>query len=203
MAFKNALNKPALSTAPAPRILSAVPKQAPIPAPPPTPIGFGHLVEQIKQVIDKNRFEVYFKGKPPAEVITKLKENKFWWNPHDKYWFNKDTADSRAFLKSYLNADVEELPKLPEADDTVAIPPVTAPPPVAAPPVTPLMDVGLDSPPPKQENLYEASAKYDNEPLVTFRRQCDELLVQLQIPASDLFLVAIDALHKQTFPDAK
>ena len=43
---------------------------------------------------EHNGIELYFDGKPEAEVLTLLKTNKWRWNPKKTCWYNKYSKDS-------------------------------------------------------------------------------------------------------------
>lgn len=43
---------------------------------------------------EQNGIELYFDGKPEAEILTLLKTNKWRWNPKKSCWYNKYSKDS-------------------------------------------------------------------------------------------------------------
>lgn len=85
-------------------------------------------------------------------------------------WFALDSQTRRTFCKQVLGAkDLEPLPE-----------------PVAPAPEPDIKIVVRDTPP-------------DNSPFGIYKRQVDELCAELKMEPTDMFLFAIDALHKATF----
>lgn len=55
-----------------------------------------------------NGVELYFEGKPMAEVLTNLKENKFRWNRTKKCWYAKQNENSMKVAEMYGSKENQE-----------------------------------------------------------------------------------------------
>lgn len=130
---------------------------------------------------------------PPEDLTCKVRvllatnELEVWFNKHPgnhwagvlgqagfhangSSWFAPDTQERRIFCREALSA--KDLELLPE--------------PVAPAPEPEIKIVVRDTPP-------------DNTPFGIYKRQVDELCAELKMEPTDMFLFAIDALHKATF----
>lgn len=145
------------------------------------------LTVTIDRVLNRHRLDVFFNQKPSEEILKSLRAHDFHYRPSDKAWYNKDTETNRIFLEYAFGAhfvdssDVEDS-KSYEVSDNSILDNV----------VVPENSVTLTSV--NNEKDLEVSPQF-----AKFRSQTNELLEHLKCEPADLMLIAIDALHKQTF----
>lgn len=128
----------------------------------------------IELVVNANRIDLSWDRPPFDSTLRLLKDNGWRWDEDRRKCRHEDTQAIREWLRKTFQADIEDKNPPP------AIPPVQPP----TPPVT--------AETPEDEPIDEVFAVY--------RRQIDELIIELKISPADLQLRAIDALHKQVFP---
>lgn len=120
--------------------------------------------------ITPNQLHVWFNRYPGPNIIADLKSAGFSWNSH--IWWAIDSEPKRAFCRARLNAT--------ELD------------PYKTPIVTP-------TPNPMPQIIVAPESEPDNSVFGIYKRQVDELCEHLKLCPADLFLHAIDQLHKTTF----
>lgn len=149
------------------------------------------ILANVEQVLNRNRLDIFFPEKPAAEVLQQLRDNGFWFRPSDKAWFNKDTAEVRAFVCGLLDLSPDSFADNAKAQngtlrnsqpdytvqaDAVAYPTAVVPAPIIA-------------------DDYEATEKAETEQADKVRRLCDAL----SVTPGQLMHKAVNCLYDLTF----
>lgn len=173
MAFLNALQAKAQTIDNSLKASQPISRQSePVKQPEPKPVGPEVTIE-INDT--KNRIDIFFSAKPSELILNKLRCAGWHFRPTDKAWYHFDSDEHREFIRDNFNVELDN--RSPEIV-TRSEPAVT---PALPEPATP-------------------SDSSDGEPYSTYKRQIAELLAALKIDCADLQLLAIDTLHRKTFP---
>ena len=133
----------------------------------------------VQRILDRGRLDLVFNRKPEDWVLADLKAAGFRYNPADRTWYHKDTAENRAEVTKMFGATFDEVMFDDAGNDAEAE----------------LVEIQSEAPVMPQ-TIEQVS--YTPE-FVKYREQVNQLIERLQIDPADLLLVAIDCLYRKTF----
>lgn len=138
--------------------------------------------------------KLFFSEKPKKEIREAMKYRNFWYHPNDNGWSHIDTPECRKWLNEYFNAELE-IDDAPEYNDKLSEKPL------ASKTAVNVLETPEDL---STSSIIDKTEHDDSEAASTpgfeiYKKQVNELVAFLKCDPSDLALIAVDCLYRQTF----